>query len=144
MASKLSLAYIEKETGFDFEKGAVERRKFYSEAIKDSDGSFEPFATIVLQSVGRQSLAEPLKRVGPFPCPEWIPLSAQVGIFFSAMPLTYYEMSKNIFKELTDQSSHEEDFDDLSEAESDCATEKFARISPTEAVGQETKAGICT
>ena len=58
------------------------------------------FASIVLHSVGRQSLAEPMKDLGPVPLVlEWAPLSIQVTIFFSTMPSAYYETYKNLLRE---------------------------------------------
>ena len=94
-------------TGFDFKatKYFAERFRYYQEAAKDGSVSFEPFATIVLKSAGRQSLADPLKDTGPFPPPEWIPLSLNVATFFATMPPKYYETFKNMLEEWSDSET---------------------------------------
>jgi hypothetical protein len=89
---------MKKFTGFDFEatKYFAERFRYYQEAAKDGSVSFELFAAIVIKSIGRQSPADPLKVVGPFPLPEWIALSQNVATFFATMPLKYYETFKDM------------------------------------------------
>jgi len=102
VALKIALDAIESETGFDFREGAAERKNFYIDAIKDRTVSFEPFATIVYRSLGRQSLAEPLKSVDPLSfSQEWTVLSAQVAAFFSTMPLGCYESFKEGCRQLS-------------------------------------------
>ena len=106
-ALQFVLQNIGEQTGFDFKETTIERVKFYSEAIKDRNVSFEPFATIVFRSIGRQSLAEPLKALEAPPLTlDWTYLTMQVGIFFSTMPLACYETFKNFMKEWPD-----DDFD---------------------------------
>jgi hypothetical protein len=84
---KFVLQTIAEATGFDFKETTLERQKLYFEAIKDPNISFEPFATVLFQSIGRQSLAEPLKTVEALPLTlDWTHLTAQVGIFYSTIP----------------------------------------------------------
>ncbi len=111
-AAQLTLKMIEKQTGFDFKASGVERRKLYLEAAKDGGVSFEPFATILLRSIGRRSLAEPLKTVGPLPPPEWTPLSLNAGVFFSTIPLAIYETFKNFLREWPDRFPQDEELDE--------------------------------
>jgi hypothetical protein len=67
------------------------------------------FASIVLHSIGRQSLAEPMKDLGPVPLVlEWIPISTNVMLFFSTMTSAFFETFKNTLKEL-----REREFEDL-------------------------------
>jgi hypothetical protein len=98
---------MKKDTGFDFRgaKYAWEREKHYQEAAKNGDVSYEPFATVVLQSIGRQSLAEPLHNTGSLPPPEWNPLSMNVAIFFQTMPPAFYKTFKRIVDHWSDMSS---------------------------------------
>jgi hypothetical protein len=110
--AQLALDMIEKQTGVDFKKRGIESRKLYLEAIKDRTGLFEPFATVVLRSIGRRSLAEPLNTIELLPPLEWTPLSLNVGIFFSTMPLAFYETFKNILREWPDRFPNDEDFDE--------------------------------
>jgi hypothetical protein len=112
LAAQLALKMIENQTGFDFNASGIERRKLYLEAAKDGSVSFEPFATIVLRSVGRRSLAEPLKTMGRLPPLEWTPLSLNVGVFFSTMPLGLYETFKNFLREWPDRFPQDEELDD--------------------------------
>jgi hypothetical protein len=91
---------VEDKTGFDFEKTGFERWQRYCETADSGEEVSSVFASIVLHSVGRQSLAEPLKNLGPVPLElGWVPVSSQVMIFFSTMPSAYYETFKNILKE---------------------------------------------
>ena len=91
---------IKDKTGLDFEKKGHERWQYYCETVESREDVSTVFASIVLHSVGRQSLAEPLKNLGPVPLvSEWVPLSIKVKIFFSTIPSGYYETFKNILKE---------------------------------------------
>ena len=102
VASKMALHMVKARTGFGFEKEATERRKFYFEELKDHK-IVEAFATVLLRSVGRISLAEPLRTVdGLSPPLEWMPLVHNVNTFFATMPLEYYEVFKRILKERPD------------------------------------------
>jgi hypothetical protein len=100
MAARMALGFIRSSTGFDFTEVATERRKLYLQSLK-YDPLFESFASVVLRSVGRKSLAEPLSPVSPPPqtAPEWTPISMNVGVFFSTMPLGYYDTFKNMLRE---------------------------------------------
>jgi hypothetical protein len=100
-ASKLALAVIKDETGFDFEAQCIQRRMLYLEAMKEGGVSFEPFATIVLRSIGRRSLAEPLRAIKSLP--PWTPLALNVSIFFSTAPQAFYETFQNLLKEWSDR-----------------------------------------
>ena len=111
-AFELALSWIEDHTGFNFKPRAIERRKLYLEALKDNTVSFEPFATMVLRSVGCQSFAEPLKTIGLLGPSEWTPLSMYVGIFYSTMVTGFYETFKNCLRQWSDRFPHDEDFDD--------------------------------
>jgi hypothetical protein len=116
-AFQLVLQMIKEQTGFDFKARAVESRKLYLDALKDRSVSFEPFATTVLRSVGCQSLAEPLKAVGPLPPLEWTPLTLNVATFFATMPLGFYETFKNFLRagpERFPEDDDDDDFDGLS------------------------------
>ena len=124
-ALQFCLQTIGEQTGFDFKETMIERETLYFEAIKESEGSdllqrtlgsehipegfrnvyrnvsfsFEPFATIVFRSIGRQSLAEPLKTVETPPLTlDWSLLTTQVAIFFVSMPLPFYEQFKDFMK----------------------------------------------
>jgi hypothetical protein len=67
------------------------------------------FASIVLHSVGRRSLVEPLRNLGPVPLiAEWSPLSLNVILFFSTMPSAHYETLKNFLNAIDEQ-----EFEDL-------------------------------
>jgi hypothetical protein len=111
-ASRLALDMIETHTGCDFKARAIERRRLYLEAMKDGSVSYEPFATVVLRSVGCRSLAEPLKTVEPLPPLEWTPLAMNVGIFYSTMPQAFYETFKNFLRGWSDRFPHDENCDE--------------------------------
>ena len=109
-ARQIALSMIEHETGFDFNETVNTRWKCYQEAMKGGEDVPSIFASIVLHSVGRQSLAEPMKDLGPMPNPftaEWTPLSLNVIQFFSTMPLAFYETFKNFLIALNDQEIEE-------------------------------------
>jgi hypothetical protein len=111
-ALQLALDMIKEQTGFDFKARGVESRKLYLKVTKDRSGTFfEAFASVVLRSVGCQSLAEPQRTIGPLPPPEWMPLSLNVSIFFSTMPQAFYETFKNFLREWSDRFPHDEDDD---------------------------------
>lgn len=110
--AQLALDMIEKLTGVNFKNRGIESRKLYIEAIKGGTGLFEPFAKVVLRSIGQRSLAEPLKAIGILLPLEWTPLSINVSIFFSTMPLAFYEMFKNILRQWPDRFPNDEDFDE--------------------------------
>jgi hypothetical protein len=103
-AGQLLLYTIKEQTGFDFLAEAAQNRKFYLDALKDHWVSYEPFATIVRRSVGRRSLAEPLKTVGSpeFPA-ESPPLAANLSAFMSTTPPAYYETFKCFLKERSER-----------------------------------------
>jgi hypothetical protein len=95
-----ALFVIQDKTGFDFEKTGFKRWQRYCESVENREDVSLVFASIVLHSVGRQSLAEPMKDLGPVPLVlEWAPLSIQVTIFFSTVPSAYYETYKNLLRE---------------------------------------------
>lgn len=106
MAKTLALGMIEKCTGFDFEDKGKERGKFYfkESETRQSGALCNAFASVVLRSAGRRSLAEPLKTIGVLQePPEWIPLAAQVMIFYSTMPSGFYETYKNMLRAWPDR-----------------------------------------
>jgi hypothetical protein len=95
-----ALFVIQDKTGFDFEKTGFKRWQRYCESVENREDVSLVFASIVLHSVERQSLAEPMKDLGPVPLVlEWAPLSIQVTIFFSTVPSAYYETYKNLLRE---------------------------------------------
>jgi hypothetical protein len=101
-ASKIVLHTVEAKTGFDFEKEAIERRRFYLEELKDHK-IVEAFATVLLRSVGRMSLAEPLRTADELLPPlERMPIVLNVNTFFATMPLRYYKAFKGLLKERPD------------------------------------------
>ena len=108
-AGQLALGIVQDMTGVDFEGRAKESRTFYLDALKDPTLTFEPFATVVLRSVGCQSLSDPLNPIGPLPPAEWTPLTLHVGTFYSTMPLGSYEIFKNFLREWSDRFPHDED-----------------------------------
>jgi hypothetical protein len=60
----------------------------------------------VFGSIGRQSLAEPPKMVEAPPLThDWSLLTIQVSIFFSTIPLAFYETFKNFMREWPDDNS---------------------------------------
>jgi hypothetical protein len=107
-ALQLILGTMRQFTGFDFKaaKYHAERRGYYLEEMKNDGMSFEPFATIVLRSVGRQSFTDPLQNIGPLPPPEWTPLSLIVATFFSTVPSSF-EKFKNLADEWSDRNKKE-------------------------------------
>jgi hypothetical protein len=111
-AGRLAVSMIEDQTGIDFTAHAVDRRKFYLEAEKDTSRPlFEAFASIVLSSVGRRSPTDPLRSIG-LPPPEWTPLSLYVATFFSTMPAGFYETFKRMLLAWPDRFPHDHDFGD--------------------------------
>jgi hypothetical protein len=116
MAKNLALGMIERCTGFDFEAKGKERGNFYFEELegRQSGALSNAFASVVLRSAGRRSLAEPLKTIGVLQePPEWIPLAAQVMIFYSTMPSGFYETYKNMLRAWPDRfPEYDNDLDD--------------------------------
>ena len=103
-ASQIVLNEIEKWSGVDFKETGIGRGKRYEDALKEGEDISLVFASVVLHSVGRQSLADPMKDLGPAPlAAEWSPLSLNVTLFFSTMPLAFYETFKNFLKALDDE-----------------------------------------
>ena len=110
-AALLALDMIRDQTGFDFRARWLESRKLYLDATKhrtDSGAPWEPFATIVLRSVGCRSLAEPLRTVA-LPPPEFTPLTDQVSIFFSTVPSALYETFKRFLMEWSDRFPYDDE-----------------------------------
>ena len=101
MAEKLAQEMIEKTTGFDFSAKWHERLKFYNEQLETrrEDAIPNAFASIVLQSAGRRSLAEPLKAIGPLQASftVWVPLTAKVLIFISTMPSGFFNRTRTCY-----------------------------------------------
>jgi hypothetical protein len=62
----------------------------------------EAFASVLFRSVGRRSLAEPLKLERPPLDLEWGTINMALNIFFSTMPWAYYETFKNMLKDRPD------------------------------------------
>jgi hypothetical protein len=111
-ATRLALEMIEAQTGFDFKADWTERMNFYREKLKEarSGAISEAFASVVLLSAGRRSLANPLKTIEPLQePPEWIPLAAKVMIFFSTMPSGFYESYKNMLRGWSDRFPEDDD-----------------------------------
>ena len=86
-------------------KQEIERRKRYKDAVAGREDVSLVFASVVIGSVGRQSLAEPVKNLSLLPLQpqEWTPLSLNVLRFFSTMPLAFYETLKSFLKALDDE-----------------------------------------
>jgi hypothetical protein len=114
MALRLVMGMIEAKTGFDFREEGIERRKMYREALErgpshvEGAAYVEPFASVVLGSVGRRSLADPIKNFAQLPLLEqpfapWTMLCAYVGIFCSNIPPGFYETFKSAIDELIDR-----------------------------------------
>ncbi len=109
-ADRIAVSMIENLTGVDFTDHAVERRKFYLQAEKENTRPlFEPFASIVLNSVGRGSPADPLRSIGLLAPLEWTPLSAYVAIFFSTMPQGFYDTFKRMLQAWPERFPDDED-----------------------------------
>jgi hypothetical protein len=122
MAGQVLLYMIKEQTGFDFQAKATESRKFYLDALKNHWVSYEPFATIVSRSVGRRSLAEPLKIMGPLEFPaECPPLATNLRAFMSTTPPAYYETFKIFLKERSDRFPNDKDSDEQIEEGVACA-----------------------
>ena len=111
-AGAMALQSIQSETGFDFETGATESRRLYLQAIKDGAGMIEPFASVVLRSIGKSSLASPPNMIGPLPPLEFTPITFVVSTFFSTIPSGLYDTFKNILREWPDKFPHDDDFTD--------------------------------
>jgi hypothetical protein len=78
-AREIVLSMIERQTGFNFNKTVMTRRRRYQEAMASGEDVASVFASILLHSVGRQSLADPMKDLGRVPLiAEWSPLSLSV------------------------------------------------------------------
>jgi hypothetical protein len=116
-ANRLALGMIESQTGFDFTERAFESRKLYFQSMKDGSRQLplvESFATVLLRSVGCRTLAEPPKTITRPPLElEWGLINIVVSIFFSTMPLGYYDTFKNMLRDRPDLfPDDEENFDD--------------------------------
>jgi hypothetical protein len=112
-AHRLTLSMVESQTGVDFTARARERGGFYLQAEKDKVTPFEPFASVVLSSIGCRSLGDEPMSIGPLPPPEWTPLSMYVATFFSTMPHGFY----GVFKRMLQAWPERFPSDDESEAE---------------------------
>jgi len=108
VAGELSLEMIKSNTGFDFKTSAIERRRTYIESAK-SGMLVEAFASVLYRSVGRRALAEPLEPERPPLELEWMTINIALNIFFSTMPLAYYETFKNMLKGRPDLFAYDED-----------------------------------
>lgn len=95
-AYELARAMIQRQTGVDFNARWIESRCRYFDAQEESGSlSYEPFAAVVLRSIGCRSLTEPLKPLRPLhQLDGWPPLALQVGTFFATMPKVYYDTFK--------------------------------------------------
>jgi hypothetical protein len=102
-ALQSTFAMIEAKTGVNFKEIGTERRGMYREAEGVSD--VEPFATVMLGSVERRSLADPLKKFDLLEQPllEWTQLCAYVAMFCSTIPPGYYETFKEGINQLIDR-----------------------------------------
>jgi hypothetical protein len=103
------LKLIESETGVDFKRGADASRALYAEAMKAGGSLVDPFASVILQSVGCRSLAEPRREIGPLPPSEFTPIAMAVNVFLATMPLGIWQTFKNILRELSDRFPRDED-----------------------------------
>lgn len=112
-AGQLALEMIKSKTSFDFTARAIESRKLYLQSVKGGK-LVEAFASVLFRSVGCRSLAEPLKIVAwPSLDLVWMHINIAVSIFFSSMPLGYYDTFKNMLRERSDLFPHDDDdFDD--------------------------------
>jgi hypothetical protein len=138
-AGQLLLYTIKEQTGFDFLAEAAQNRKLYLDALKDHWVSYEPFATIVRLSVGRRSLADPLKTVGPLKSPaECPPLTANLSAFMSTTPPAYYETFKCFLKERSDRFPSDEASDKRNEG--GAADARRTAADRSEAAGTVAKA----
>ena len=112
-ADKLALGMIEDLTGFDFKERATESKRLYFEAMKSRTNLTDAFASVVLQSIGCSTLAEPLKRIDIIRQPqEWTPIAASVYIFFSTMPSGGYETFKRILTTCANLFPNDDYYDD--------------------------------
>jgi hypothetical protein len=116
-ASEIALVMIEEQTGCDFKPRALESRKLYLDATKGGGLSYEPFARVVLRSVGCRSLTDPPRTTQPIQAGEWTPLALRVGTFYSDMPRIHYETFKNMLSLYSHRFPHDE-FDDDDDDES--------------------------
>jgi hypothetical protein len=97
-ATRMAVGMIQAYTGVDFSVRTTEGRTLYSHATKKGVSPWEPFATIVLRSVGCQSLTDPSNAIGRLPPPEWAPLAANVSLFYTTWPLAYYNKFKDFLR----------------------------------------------
>jgi hypothetical protein len=135
-AGQVLLYTIKEQTGFDFQAKATESRKLYLDALKDHWVSFEPFATIMSRSVGRHSLAEPLKTAGLLQFPA--ELATNLSAFMSTVPPAYYETFKHFLKENSDRFPKDDDSDER--IEDRAAHGRRGAADRGEAAGAVTKA----
>ena len=103
-APEIILGLIKERTGCNFKTRWIESRKLYVAAAKNGDSFNELFASIVFQSLGCQSLAEPLKTILAPPLElSWIGLNMTVKLFYISMPSGFYGTFKNILKQWPDR-----------------------------------------
>lgn len=111
-ATHFGLKLIESEMGVDFKQGAAASRAVYAEAMKSGGGFVDPFASIILQSIGCRSIAEPRKAIGLLPPSELTPIAMAVNMFFLTMPSGIWQTFKNMLRELSDRFPHDADCED--------------------------------
>jgi hypothetical protein len=101
-ANRLVFGMIESQTGFDFKARTDETTKLYSQSLKDGK-LVEAFASVVFRSIGRRSLAAPLKTTAGQPLElVWGTINIVVSIFFSTMPHAFYDTFKNMLRDRPD------------------------------------------
>jgi hypothetical protein len=126
-ANRLALGMIKSKTGFDFTASAIESRKLYIQSVKDGK-LVEAFASVLFRSVGCRSLAEPLKIVAWPPLDlVWMHINIAVSIFFSSMPLGYYDTFKNMLRERSDLFPHDEEDDEDDDDDEDSRAEALVK-----------------
>lgn len=109
-AGQLARQVIKSETDFDFKASAIESTRLYSQSKKDGGDLVDPFASVVLRSVGCRSLAEPRKVIdGPLPPLELMPITLNATLFYSTIPSAFYDTFKNMLREWSDRFPHDED-----------------------------------
>lgn len=108
---ELCLSIIESECKYDFREQAVERRRLYMEAMKTERGLIESFSSVLLASLARRHVSDPLSKLSGMPSPELAPINMKVSVFFTTMPSGIYESYNLALKYFDSSFPHDEEFD---------------------------------
>jgi len=100
IAGSSSIGMLERETGYVLKHRFHERQNYYHEAEHDKAGFFEPFVTVIFDSVGRTSFDDGSKLGDPMLSLEWTYISLYVGAFAVTMSAVPYYSFKEGLKSL--------------------------------------------